>query len=746
VPYPNEHAARLKDPAQYDEFRRENNKFGDGIHAIWGIKTKPKRKAELQAIRFDAKKWTVAAAKKWLKDHGYKPIAFEPASGGKGKAMPVSTEERIQLGVMYRSAEISREAVDEEKRTVELSFSSEEPVERWFGLEILDHSPKSVRLGRLKAGGAFLVDHDTRDQVGVVEKVSIDSSARKGRAVVRFGKGARAQEIFQDVVDGIRRFTSVGYRVYKMVLEEEEKNKPRKYRVTDWEPLEISIVAVPADMTVGVGRGEGGDRNEVLIERRSEMAKEVENAVETQSAAPETRTDPLPDVSAIKDQARQEEMERVKTILAIGERFRQTELARQFVENGKSVDEFREALLERITGEDKPLRPAPDPEIGLGKKEVKEYRFLRLLNALANPTDRRAQEAAAFEFECSRAFAKQVGVEPKGVFVPADVLRQPLADPSEVAWSRFVNDLVSRLPAWRQSQRDLVVGTNTAGGYTVATELLASSFIEMLRNSAITMQLGTVLSGLTGNIAIPKQTGGATAYWVAESGAPTESQQTFGQLALSPKTVGAYTDISRKLLIQSSIDVEAFVRKDLATTVGIAIDAAAIKGGGTNEPTGILSTSGIGDVDLGTNGGPPTWAAIVELETDVASANAAVGKLAYLTNAKARGKLKTTPKVSGMPEYLWDTRSPEAPVNGYPCYVSNNVPDDLTDGTSSNLSAMIFGNWADLLFGLWAGLDVLVDPYTGGAAGTVRVRVMQSVDVGVRHAESFSAIQDMQTT
>jgi HK97 family phage major capsid protein len=252
-----------------------------------------------------------------------------------------------------------------------------------------------------------------------------------------------------------------------------------------------------------------------------------------------------------------------------------------------------------------------------------------------------------------------------------------------------------------------------------------------------------MLTGLVGNIAIPRQTGGATAYWVAESGAPTESAQAFDQVTMSPKTVGAFSDISRKLLLQSSIDIESFVRRDLATVLGLAIDLAGINGSGaSNQPTGVLNVSGIGSVAGGTNGLAPTFAHIVELETDVAVANADIGSLGYMTNAAVRGKLKTTEKASSTGQFVWEGGE----LNGYRAKVSNQVPSNLTKGTSSGVcSAIIFGNWADLIIGMWGGLDLMVDPYTGSTAGTVRVVALQDVDVAVRHAESFSAMKDALT-
>ncbi len=287
------------------------------------------------------------------------------------------------------------------------------------------------------------------------------------------------------------------------------------------------------------------------------------------------------------------------------------------------------------------------------------------------------------------------------------------------------------------------MGTTTAGGYTVATEL--RGFIDILRNAMVIDRAGaTFMSGLVGNIAIPKQSVAGTAYWVAENAAPTESQQTLAQVTMSPKTVGAFTDISRQLLLQSSIDVQNWVTRDLATIVGLAIQQAAINGPGTgNAPTGILTAvtaSQIGD----TNGKAPTWANIVGLEADVAANNADVGTLAYLTNAKVRGKLKVTEKFAtsnGSP--IWVDGA--LPLNGYAGHVTNAVPSNLTKGNQSASSAIIFGDFASLLIGLWGATDILVDPYTGGAAGTVRVRVLQSCDVALRHVESFATMIDALT-
>ena len=631
------------------------------------------------------------------------------------------TRQIMETGVLYRSFAFNRDSIDEGKRTVELSFSSEEPYQRYFGWEILSHKPNHVDLGFLKGGTApFLVGHWTGDVVGVVETAKIDGAAKKGRAVVRFGKSARADEIFGDVVDGIRRNISVGYHIRHMILEEEDKESGPTYRVDDWKPLEISLVAIPADESVGVGKAAHREKGKykTVIERmeKKPMAEKVEVKENTVPAAPPV------DVEALTKNARKAEVNRINELIAIGEMAKMPTEAMQAVTEGKAVDVFRAEVLEVMAGRQE-LKPARQDagDIGLSGHEVQQYSFVKAINALANPADRHVQQAAAFEREASEAVARQLGRSAQGFLVPAEVLR-----------------------------RDLSVTTDSAGGYLVATDLLAANFIEMLRNRMMVQALGAImLGGLVGDVAIPKQSGGATAYWVTESGAPTESQQTIGQLGLTPKTVGAFTDLSRKLLKQSSIDVEAFVRRDLAAVLALAIDLAAINGSGTsNQPTGILNTTGIGAVVCGDpDGAAPVWADIVGLETEVAADNADVGSLAYLTNAKVRGKLKTTEKVSSTGQFIWPDMPVEQQIlNGYRAAVSNQVPSDLTKGGGSALSAVLFGNWADLVVAMWGTLDLTVDPYSNSTSGTVRVVALQDADIGVRHAESFAAIEDAVTT
>lgn len=592
----------------------------------------------------------------------------------------------MKLPVLRRSTRLNRAAIDEDSRTVDLTFSSEVPVERHFGNEILDHSPKAVRLGRLQRGGPVLVDHDTRDIVGVVETVEVGGD-RMGRAKVRFGRSARAEEVYQDVLDGIRTSVSVGYRVYKMERVDKESDD---YRVTDWEPLEVSIVSVPADVEVGVGRADESTNQTVEIIGDDDMSDKQQDAAPA-PAKPEV------DVREIQSQARKEEQQRIRSIAAMGEKFGCKDLARKFIDEGKSVESFREAYIETLPGVEKIERP--DPEIGMTDKERSNYSFLRLLRHLTFPQDRRFAEEAAFEIECSEAVRKDDHVRKDAhATIPYDVLIH---------------------------QRDLTATGSTTGDEFVETELRAGSFIELLRNNMVLQRLGiTNLTGLQGDVAIPRQNGSATTYWLAtETTAITESTQTTGQVSLTPKHVGAFTDYSRQFMLQSSIDAENFVRNDLAQVLAIGIDLAGIYGSGVaGQPVGIGSTSGIGSVSFAATN--PTWAEIVEMEETVETANALMGNLAYLTHPSGRSSAKTTEKASNTAQFIWQG---DNTVNGYRALSSTQV-------TSGD---WWFANWRDLLLGMWGGLDILVDPYSNSTSRLTRIVAVQTCDFAVRHAASF---------
>jgi len=342
------------------------------------------------------------------------------------------------------------------------------------------------------------------------------------------------------------------------------------------------------------------------------------------------------------------------------------------------------------------------PNLGLSETEIRNYSFLNVIRYLLNPSDPSARKAAGFEIEASDAFRERASKMPKGLFVPTDILQRDYMG------------------------RGMATYNGASGGYLVETGRQGQSFIECLENAMVLKQAGAVvLRDLVGDLAIPKQTGGATAYWIGEGEDLSGSAPQIGQVALRPKTIGSFTDLTRKFILQSSIDAEMFVRTDLATRLALAIDLAGISGtGASNQPLGVLNTSGIGSVTWNAQN-TPDWGDVCDLESALSTDNALSGALAYIVTPTIFGKMKQTEKVSNTAKFICDDGHT---VNGYPCFPTNQM---------TALYGM-FGNWADMVIGEWSGVDVNVDTATLSKSGGVRVCVYQDVDVAVRHAESFA--------
>ncbi len=594
-------------------------------------------------------------------------------------------------GKYERSFKLKRKHVDEDARTVELAFSSEEPYERFFGIEVLDHKKKSVRLGRLQNGGALLMDHNTRDQVGVVQDVSIDDDM-KGRATVKFGKGQRASEIFQDVIDGIRQLVSVGYAIHKYEVETKGKDgESDVYRVTDWEPMEISIVAVPADASVGVGRSnEEIKQTEKVIKMTEEVKKVEEPKVEA------------PDVGAIQAAARKDEQTRIRGISEIGDSHDMGDQARQFINDGGSVADFQKLALAEIGKRNVATRSEQpsdhDESLNLTDKDKRQFSMLRVMNYLTNSTPQ-TREAAAFEIEVSEAGAEKAGITPRGMYIPPEV-------------------------------RDLSAGTATDGAELVADNLLAGSYIEALRNSMAVAGAGaTFLNGLVGNVDIPRQTSAAAATWVsAEDGDATESEPQFDQVSLTPKDLACYTEVTRRLMMQSTPSIEGIVRNDLIQAAALGIDAAALYGSGSSgQPTGVSVQSGINTTVF--TAANPTYAEVINMIGSVMTDNALMGSLGFIIDPTGWAGAMVEEKASGTAQFLMGDSGNMA---GYGSTVSNQV----------TVNDWFFGNWSDLLIGQWGGLELNVDPYTHSLKGKTRFVMFQTVDTAVRHPVSFCYSKD----
>ena len=593
-----------------------------------------------------------------------------------------ATERLFDDEVTYRTIDLSRASyIDEDNRRVRMGVSSEQPVERSFGLEVLSHKAEDVDMSFMASGSAPLLDsHDMNRQIGVVEEFRLDEAAKRTTAVVRFGRSSLAEEVYQDIRDGIKKNISIGYRVTN--LERTTNEQIGEHYRASFEPLEISVVSLPADTSkkVGVGRSKSNKTPNIQVTKMENEKQEINlDEVRSQSA----------------DEARKEFAKNSKEILDLAAKHNKRDLGNQAIANSASIDEFRGTLLNEI-GNDTPLdTPAT---IGLTPQETKRFSLMRAVNAMANPTDRKAQEAAAFEFECSAAAGDAQGRTAQGVMLPAEIM---------ASWG----------------QRGMTMGNE---GDLSGEDFRPQDFIDVLRaNSSIMSAGATMLRGLTGDVKIPKKLTASSAAFVAtEGGAVANQTPTIGNVSLTPRTLGAFVDTTRQLMIQSSLDVENLIRDDLTKAIAIHIDNVGISGSGNNgNPTGILNTTGINSAAAFAAASTPTYLEMLGMESLVAADNALLGDLSYICNPINMGNMKGTPKVAGTSSFVAENGQ----INGYNAIVSTQI----------DANKYLFGNFSDFLVGFFGTLDIVVDPYSLSSTGSVRIVALQSIDFGVRSPVSF---------
>lgn len=442
-----------------------------------------------------------------------------------------------------------------------------------------------------------------------------------------------------------------------------------------------------------------------------------------------TATVPEVEVNKARQDAAEAETKRVRNIGALCAQYREyvpKDQEQKWISDGTDERDVKGAIGDLIVKRHQPVKGSAAEVVDLSAKEKQQYSVVRGLRSMLNRDN-------CFELEISRDIAKKLGREAQGLLVPTSL-------PTH------------RVPDEIQMRAPLTAGTGLAGGFTVDTEV--QPLIEVLRNKIVALRMGaTALTGLTGNLFFPKQITQGVAVWQAENpGADVaETDVTFGSFTLSPKNVMAMQSYSRQLLAQSSLDIEALVRNDLMAVIAIAIDLAVLTGtGASNQPLGILNQAGLDVVSYGTNGAQPTYGNILQHESDVATANADIGSLGYVTTPGIRGRLKQTAVLANTISLpIWqnddqiDGGLRRGIVNGYPAMASNQVPSNLTKGTSSGIChAVIFGSWDSVLIGEWGAIELLADPFTKGGQGMVRVIGYALCDTNVRYVSAFSVSKD----
>ena len=578
----------------------------------------------------------------------------------------------------------SREAVfplefrqdETSERTMEMSISSESPVARSFGLEVLSHRDGDIDLTRLMNKAPLLKDHDASQQIGVVENAYLDTQRGKLMSKVRFGRGALASEIFNDVKDGIRTQVSIGYQINPDSMEKSETTD--EVRITDWMPMEVSIVSMGADQNVGFGRSLS--LNQPI---KTENKKEVIMTEETKSVDVEEQ------VRVKTDEVLAKREKEIAEIIELGARHHKQDLAREAIRDGKDLSSFRGELLTQIENQ-----PIESNEIGLSEKEARNFSIVRMAKHQAG-----MNVDAQFEVEASRAYAEKIGKEPKGFFVPEDV----------------TNDWGKR-----------TMNTTNSAGFVYDDKQYGNLIDALTPYSTVLQANPTVLANNSGNITIPRVSALSTSAWVTEGVAVGASDPTIDTVTLSEKTNGAYTDLTRTLLQNTDgFSVENMVRNNLLRAMGVTWDQASVSGTGAGgQPTGIETTAGVNATAFGV-AGAPTYAEYIEMQTKIFEDNATLdtGSVRYIT----------TPALYGAGKALATNGA------GSPVAIRDDFLDGIQVLISSQVTAntVILGDFSEFIVATWGGLDIQSDPYALSTSGGLRLVALSSVDYAVKHPVSF---------
>lgn len=647
-------------------------------------------------------------------------------------------------GLMHRSfsGDFSRVRMegeaDDAAARYEFIASTDGPVEMWHStFEILDHSPKAVRLDWFKSGNApVLWMHDRADMRGVVESAKLEG----GKLVVTVRVSASQTDLIRDLEDKIIRNVSIGYRIHaedapkRDVDPETGVITKTTFRVTDWEPQEVSFVTIPADKDAGF-RSE----NEALVKSRVRAFEQAAPAApanhQRHNTMPETATPPSISVTEAdknRTDAVTAERLRVAGINAAASRARETGFgdfatrAQEAIDKGEPLESFQRHVLDNM----KRTEPVTTEQLGLTAKEQRRYSLLNVLDGL-NEGDPKRYE---FEAEVSRAAMAANGHgDASRMTIPVDILLR--------GWTPANPALAARM-GLSDRERNLMsvsAGSTTTANF-VPSELMADMYIESLREATVLIAGATILPGLVGDVDIPIELTNPSFFWVGEDVEPTEGNWTASQIAFRFKTIGARIPMTRRSLKQTTPNIEAVIAANLRRGAALGIERKAFVGAvSSTQPGGILNTAGIGDV---TSGSALTLAHLIELRTDVGAANAPLANCEFFTSSRGVGIMRGTGIVAGDAKRVAEW-GPDGRLycEGRPVNESNLVPDNLGAGT--NKTAILFGDRASVYVGMWGGLELAVDTATKAATGGKVLRAFQDCDIQIPQPARWSAIQDL---
>lgn len=625
---------------------------------------------------------------------------------------------------------------DEDGDEYDVSLSSETPVDRWFGREILDHSADAVDLSRAKQGLPLLANHDSARSLPIGRLQNVRTDGEKLRAEMVFYPTAAGRDA-KTIVDAGHREMSIGYSIERFDVIEGKGDAPSTYRATRWTPLEGSLVSVPADASIGVGRSATKFPVHVVRSPSPEQGKPVERVTMSEQAAPNGQAS---------------RTEAAEIILRAQHHGVPVDQAAEWVREGLTLDQVNAKILDIRSAA--PVKQPAAEQLDLSEKDARDYSYTRAILA-ASEGDRAKR---CFEHEVSEALARTLPVTYRyrgGMLVPTS-LRGTQFDKTgarSAASREMIEKIMGSIGAMTRTGTIDSVTTNALK--EVVFTQYGGEVIPILRNMARVGQMGaTFLTGLSSPIAFPRQTGDVTASWVAENSGSdvTASNITDDLVTLSPKTLQALTRYSRQLLVQASADVEALVRMSFAAAHALAYDLAAIHGqGANNQPTGIYNAASVSTVDFsnasfGDGSNHIAFTGVVKMTKLVAGANALLGSLGFMTTPEIAGDGQLTLRFPNAAiaqgGQLWNGTILDGEMAGYRAVSTNQVSKLLgTNGVYSPAGThhgLIFGNWADLIVAQFGGaMEMIVDPYSKKGQGLIEVASIQMADVAVKHAKSF---------
>lgn len=624
---------------------------------------------------------------------------------------------------------------------IDIIISTETPAEEYLGNVVLSHDRSAVDMSIARKGLTLYLDHggypyrplpDPALQLGIVDKVKLrDDRKLGGRAY--FEQTPLAQQVRAGLKakPPTRRFVSVRYLPIKRRIETStEPNVPTRVVMTRWRPEEVSFVGIPADPNAGVVRAAGGGSLEefaVETEFEATPATQEEPTMPEETltpAAPASPAAPAP-VAPEHSVTRSAGSAKPEDILSLCEAHKvPIARARDFIAQGYSLERAKATIFDESTTRGVTAQPPAELRAdlsALSDKERKQYSVARALS-MAVAVREGTGRFEGLEARVSEEIKRQTPSSYRGVggfFVPMDLLTREQREELEA----------------RRGTR--AMGTGVSGGGAELVFDRMGNLIDLLRNRMLTAQFGAnVLTGLTGPVQFPVQTGDPTAYFISEnpgSGAPS-SQLAFTTRTLSPKEAVAVVPFPRRLLNMASVDIESRVRTSLIAKHALLRDRMGLHGRGTDgEPTGIFNTPGVATVDFGNT--VPTYGKLVDMGGAIADANADTATMRYMTTPTMAAKLKQTLVASAAGSaFIWEGTFRDGQMAGYGAGSTKQVRNDMGAGADHGIA---FGDWSFLTYGSWGALEFIVDVVTLADKGQIKITTNEMFDNVVERPEAF---------